>query len=249
MKDTTTKADKQKECIAQGAEEYSAIAPNGFSSVELKVGTSVCLINHRWYEAWKEYAQESYDIQSKKSYTYFSHERPGELDNAKLLDSKTGQLKAGMYEHVDYDFVAKNVWKYLLERYGGGPEITRDVVCMSYGKQCVEVYPKEIWYITAESEEKKLLTISKSKTFKDLKVMLCGLLGVDEANALSKMKLYNWYDAYSIESGEVGSEVIFEDKDKLDGYAISDKSTIFVDPYGSRKEVKSNHKQQCFKKK
>lgn len=234
----TDKESLQKENAAKGAKEYSDL-PGAFETQlpEFAEGEEVYLIYNKWFGGWKSYAQESYEIHSNKPYAYFSYERPGEIDNSKLIDPQTNTLRKNLYDNVDFIVLNEATWKYLLDKYGGGPEIKRSVIRSSYGRTTVEVYPKEIWYVTAEQKEKKQLIISKSKTYKDLKVMLCGLLEIEPEKAISKMKIYGWYDGYDVDSGDVGSEILIEDNDKLDGYAIGDKSIIFVDPFGDFKKV------------
>lgn len=235
-RETEDKEALRKEKAAMGAQEYADL-PQAFETPELEEGETVYLINRRWFDDWKSYAQESNDIHSGAPYAYFTRERPGEIENDKLFDPKTSRLRPNMYDRVDYCIVKRDTWEYLLDKYGGGPEVTRSVIKSSYGKPTVEVYMKEIWYITAERKEKKPLVISKSKTYRDLKALLCEELALERERAMKQMKLYSWYDAYDIESSDVGSEILFEENDKLDGYAIGDKSIIFVDPYGDYKKV------------
>lgn len=235
-RETEDKEAQKKESAAMGAQEYADL-PQAFETPELEVGETVYLIDRRWFDNWKSYVQESENIHAGKPYAYFTRERPGEIENNKLFDPRTNKLRTNMYDSIDYNIIKKDTWEYLLAKYGGGPEVTRDVIKSSYGKPAVEVYMKEIWYITTERKEKKLLTISKSKTYKDLKELLCEELGLEKERAMKKMKLYNWYDSYDIETSDVGSEILYDEGDKLDSYTIGDKSIIFVDPYGEYKKV------------
>jgi ubiquitin carboxyl-terminal hydrolase 4/11/15 len=42
---------------------------------------------------------------------------------------------------VDYILLPENVWKYLLEWYGGGPEFPRKIISVDQNRNQIELYP------------------------------------------------------------------------------------------------------------
>jgi len=71
------------------------------------------LVDVRWLKEWKAF------IKSADSCA------PGPIDNTRLIDSRTGFPRPDLVAVEHYRGVNLRMWKYLVERYGGGPEVRR----------------------------------------------------------------------------------------------------------------------------
>lgn len=70
------------------------------------------LIDVRWLQDWKAYVHKHAPV-------------PGPIDNSRLVDLQTGQVRPDLRAVDDYRGVNQSIWNYWHQRYGGGPEIKR----------------------------------------------------------------------------------------------------------------------------
>ncbi|XP_019716174.1 ubiquitin carboxyl-terminal hydrolase 11 [Hippocampus comes] len=105
---------------------------------ELRAGDSWFMVDHRWYEQWKEFV-ESGDQNSTC---------PGQIDNGELFeDVDSYHLKERLVENEDFVLVPAEAWHKLLSWYGmvdQQPPLERKVVDLPSTLK-VEVYPVELF--------------------------------------------------------------------------------------------------------
>eukprot|EP01130_Rhizamoeba_saxonica_P005401 TRINITY_DN2157_c0_g1_i2.p1 TRINITY_DN2157_c0_g1~~TRINITY_DN2157_c0_g1_i2.p1 ORF type:complete len:666 (-),score=107.14 TRINITY_DN2157_c0_g1_i2:11-2008(-) len=79
--------------------------------IEVTKDDSWYILDTRWINQWRDFITNNGDP-------------PGEISNHRLF-LKNGNLKKNLKKNIHYRGVNKLVWKYLVEIYGGGPEIVR----------------------------------------------------------------------------------------------------------------------------
>jgi hypothetical protein len=131
------------------------------------------LINMEWWEKWKKYVDND-KIQNHQSVKSKLHEvkrmkvvqsgHPGAIDNNTLIDKRKNDLKPDLVENVHYCLLPTNSWIILLTRYGGGPEIQRNMVESSVSKlKYVEIYPLNL-RVVDRTTRLQLFPLRASKT-------------------------------------------------------------------------------------
>ena len=114
----------------------------------IRDGQTWHVVDHDWFEHWKAYT--GFDSFSECVKNTPIGERPGPIDNSKLIESEYSQeaavLRKSLMENIDYVMLEERTAKLLEDWYGGpGPIIERQVITVggiSYAsKQKVELYP------------------------------------------------------------------------------------------------------------
>uniref|UniRef100_A0A3B4X5M9 Ubiquitin carboxyl-terminal hydrolase n=1 Tax=Seriola lalandi dorsalis TaxID=1841481 RepID=A0A3B4X5M9_SERLL len=124
---------------------------------ELRAGDSWYVVEHRWFEQWKEFV-ESGD-QNSSSF-------PGQIDNTELFeDLDSYHLKERLVENEDFVLVPAEAWHKLLAWYGmveSHPPLERKVVDLPSTLK-VEVYPVEV-FLCLHSNMENVITSQFSRT-------------------------------------------------------------------------------------
>jgi ubiquitin carboxyl-terminal hydrolase 4/11/15 len=142
-------------------------------NVHYKEGDKWYLIPVKWWEAWRAYVgyedENRSEIGNGEPLRYA--QKPGPVDNSELLD-EDGKLKRGLMEQEHYVLLPQRAWNYIINRYSGGPEISRDMISVGITQQKqVEVYPltfKVIKQSSSSQTEQFDVEISKTSTVKKL---------------------------------------------------------------------------------
>jgi len=103
---------------------------NRTNRIGLVPGQEYYLLETRWWRNWCAYV--GYNTHQR------AFHRPGTIDNQGLVD-EAGEVKRSKMEDDDYVYVPKDVWDYMIERYGGGPAIPRLCVKGSRAAPTIEV--------------------------------------------------------------------------------------------------------------
>ncbi|XP_056131166.1 ubiquitin carboxyl-terminal hydrolase 11 [Lampris incognitus] len=124
---------------------------------ELREGDSWYVVEHHWYEQWKEFVETG--DQNSSSF-------PGQIDNTELFDDLDSfHLKERLVENEDYVLVPAEAWHKLLTWYGmveGQPAMERKVVDLPSTLK-VEVYPVEL-FLCLHSNMDNVLSALFSRT-------------------------------------------------------------------------------------
>ncbi|XP_061782016.2 ubiquitin carboxyl-terminal hydrolase 11 isoform X2 [Nerophis lumbriciformis] len=124
---------------------------------ELRAGDTWYVVEHRWYEQWKEFV-ESGDQNSSLC--------PGQINNTQLFeDLDSYHLKERLVENEDFVLVPAQVWHKLLAWYGmvkEQPPLERKVVDLPSTLK-VEVYPVEL-FLCLHSNMDNITTAQFSRT-------------------------------------------------------------------------------------
>uniref|UniRef100_A0A3Q2XW34 Ubiquitin carboxyl-terminal hydrolase n=1 Tax=Hippocampus comes TaxID=109280 RepID=A0A3Q2XW34_HIPCM len=134
---------------------------------ELRAGDSWFMVDHRWYEQWKEFV-ESGDQNSTC---------PGQIDNGELFeDVDSYHLKERLVENEDFVLVPAEAWHKLLSWYGmvdQQPPLERKVVDLPSTLK-VEVYPVEL-FLCLHGNMENVTTAHFSRTDSIREFCLCRL--------------------------------------------------------------------------
>lgn len=149
--------------------------------------------------------------------------RISEINNSDILQDGYN-LKDNLIEDKDFLLVSPKTWNALTNKFNGGPAILRKVIKEGEnGKfKRIEIYPYQIFILKSkdgkiiQASEKKI-TISKTKTVKDLSAQGCQTLNVEKA------KLWNYFSPSSPTSLEG-----FEDK-TIEESLIQDRQKILFE--------------------
>uniref|UniRef100_A0A8C7ZNK1 ubiquitinyl hydrolase 1 n=1 Tax=Oryzias sinensis TaxID=183150 RepID=A0A8C7ZNK1_9TELE len=124
---------------------------------ELRAGDSWYVVDRRWFEQWREFAETG--DQNSSSF-------PGQIDNTELFeDLDSYRLKERLVENEDFVLVPVEAWHKLLAWYGmvdGQPPLERKVVDLPSTLK-VEVYPVEI-FLCLHSNMENVITDQFSRT-------------------------------------------------------------------------------------
>ncbi|XP_061591618.1 ubiquitin carboxyl-terminal hydrolase 11 [Cololabis saira] len=124
---------------------------------ELRSGDSWYVVDHRWFEQWKEFVETG--DQNSSSY-------PGQIDNTELYeDLDSYHLKERLAENEDFVLVPAEAWHKLHVWYGmvgGQPPLERKVVDLPSTLK-VEVYPVEV-FLCLHSNMETVITAQFSRT-------------------------------------------------------------------------------------
>uniref|UniRef100_A0A3P9IF93 Ubiquitin carboxyl-terminal hydrolase n=1 Tax=Oryzias latipes TaxID=8090 RepID=A0A3P9IF93_ORYLA len=124
---------------------------------ELRAGDSWYVVDRRWFEQWREFAETG--DQNSSSF-------PGQIDNTELFeDLDSYRLKERLVENEDFVLVPAEAWHKLLAWYGmvdGQPPLERKVVDLPSTLK-VEVYPVEI-FLCLHSNMENVITDQFSRT-------------------------------------------------------------------------------------
>uniref|UniRef100_H2MX15 Ubiquitin carboxyl-terminal hydrolase n=1 Tax=Oryzias latipes TaxID=8090 RepID=H2MX15_ORYLA len=124
---------------------------------ELRAGDSWYVVDRRWFEQWREFAETG--DQNSSSF-------PGQIDNTELFeDLDSYRLKERLVENEDFVLVPAEAWHKLLAWYGmvdGQPPLERKVVDLPSTLK-VEVYPVEI-FLCLHSNMDNVITDQFSRT-------------------------------------------------------------------------------------
>ncbi|KAM6925400.1 ubiquitin carboxyl-terminal hydrolase 11 [Xenentodon cancila] len=124
---------------------------------ELRSGDSWYVVDHRWFEQWKEFVETG--DQNSSSY-------PGQIDNTELYeDLDSYHMKERLVENEDFVLVPAEAWHKLHVWYGmvgGQPPLERKVVDLPSTLK-VEVYPVEV-FLCLHSNMENVITAQFSRT-------------------------------------------------------------------------------------
>jgi hypothetical protein len=168
------------------------------------------IISRKWLNKWKEYINYRY-LKRYIQYSYYYSQHtgtqkydpkpdsfPGEIDNTSLLVSLEKFLNNGDFndhenfiltQNIDHrkqiKIVNSTIWDFFRSRYGGGPEIKKEVIeelsrYSSIQRKVIEINYKKYNIITFPKREDlsddifnemkaSIIYISKSKTIQELK--------------------------------------------------------------------------------
>ncbi|XP_049608302.1 ubiquitin carboxyl-terminal hydrolase 11 isoform X2 [Syngnathus scovelli] len=134
---------------------------------ELRAGDSWFMVDHRWYEQWKEFV-ESGDQNSSC---------PGQIDNTELFeDVCSNHLKERLVENEDFVLVPAAAWHKLLSWYGmvdQQPPLERKVVDLPSTLK-VEVYPVEIFLcLHGSMENVTMAQFSRTDSIHSIQMAMC----------------------------------------------------------------------------
>ncbi|KAG7224402.1 hypothetical protein INR49_004744, partial [Caranx melampygus] len=140
---------------------------------ELRAGDSWYVVEHRWFEQWKEFV-ESGD-QNSSSF-------PGQIDNTELFeDLDSYHLKERLVENEDFMLVPAEAWHKLLAWYGmveSQPPLERKVVDLPSTLK-VEVYPVEV-FLCLHSNMENIITaqFSRADNIQSIQRAMCEAFSV-----------------------------------------------------------------------
>jgi hypothetical protein len=139
------------------------------------------VVDSDWFDHWKQYT--GFDTISECVRYTPAGERPGPIDNSKLIDpeyrDEAAVLTKSLTDGIDYVLLEERTAKLLEEWYGGpGPIIVRKVITVggpSYAsKKKVELYPAFLKLIPCgqdgkPDESKAIVTcVSEKASFSDI---------------------------------------------------------------------------------
>uniref|UniRef100_A0A7N8XSU6 Ubiquitin carboxyl-terminal hydrolase n=1 Tax=Mastacembelus armatus TaxID=205130 RepID=A0A7N8XSU6_9TELE len=123
---------------------------------ELRVGDSWYVVEHRWFEQWKEFVETG--DQNSPSF-------PGQINNTELFeDLDSYHLKERLVENEDFVLVPAEAWHKLQAWYGmvdGQPPLERKVVDLPSTLK-VEIYPVEV-FLCLHSNIENVITAEFSR--------------------------------------------------------------------------------------
>ncbi|XP_055366418.1 ubiquitin carboxyl-terminal hydrolase 11 isoform X2 [Betta splendens] len=131
------------------------------------------VIEHRWFEQWKEFVQTG--DQNSSSF-------PGQIDNTDLFeDLDSYHLKERLVENEEFVLVPAEAWHKLFSWYGmvdGQPPLERKVVDLPSTLK-VEVYPVEI-FLCLHSNMENVITsqFSRADTIQSIQRAVCQAFSV-----------------------------------------------------------------------
>ncbi|KAF3696383.1 Ubiquitin carboxyl-terminal hydrolase 15 [Channa argus] len=140
---------------------------------ELRAGDSWYVIDHRWFQQWKEFVE----IGDQNSSSF-----PGHIDNAELFeDLDSYHLKERLVEDEDFVLVPAEAWHKLLAWYGMvecQPPLERKVVDLPSTLK-VEVYPIEI-FLCLHSNMDNIITakFSRVDNIQSIQTAMCQAFSV-----------------------------------------------------------------------
>jgi len=188
----------------------------------LQDGDTWFLLSVLWWKRWKDYV--SYDL----LHTSRGSPRPGEIDNAVLLEPGTtdNMVRKSLLENYDYVILSKEEWFYLFEWYGGGPGLPRKVISSGWRDSLiVEVRPLHLKIVRSSDAYKEVKAIySKADKVGKLKADMCTKLELNPENirlwdyhARSKIKLLTNMDE-KLDDAQIidGQLILFEEKKKME---------------------------------
>eukprot|EP00026_Physarum_polycephalum_P002218 Phypoly_transcript_02223.p1 GENE.Phypoly_transcript_02223~~Phypoly_transcript_02223.p1 ORF type:complete len:953 (+),score=145.56 Phypoly_transcript_02223:40-2898(+) len=187
---------------------------------KLEVGGPCYVISRPWYDSWKSYV--GFDVARSK---YATVKVPTAINNSNLFSEESPSSLRGLLVYsYDYEAIPVPAGKQLLEWYGGGPEIIRDVAKISISKRIeVELYPFELcFYRSSNLEEPILITTKKSITIQELKKKLAYKLGLDAKS----IRLFNFQSKFK--GMELGSSIMYPDP-SLESSGILSGSSILIE--------------------
>jgi ubiquitin carboxyl-terminal hydrolase 4/11/15 len=145
-------------------------------------GKNYFLVSARWWIDWKNYVYFDYN-------TNFPHDHPGKIDNRHLLDNND-KVKRGLHEKYDYMIFGVDIWKKLVEWYGGGPLISKLCVRSKYGGLSVEVRQMEVkLYISNQLNNKIEINCSKAIKVGEFMIFIVNRMQLDP----SKIRMWDFY--------------------------------------------------------
>lgn len=150
--------EKQKLEIAKALEQN-----------ELKVGDTGYLLSFRWFSKWKKvtgFENEEIDPEIKL----------GEIDNNHLLDKD--QIKITIMDNYDYICIPEAVYKLFFDWYGGGPEITVEMINNPATNTPVPLIIKWHLKIIFSDQEFEILT-NRYEYVRDIKKRACEHFGIN----------------------------------------------------------------------
>lgn len=140
---------------------------------ELRAGDSWYVVEHHWFEQWKEFVATG--DQNSSSF-------PGQINNSELFeDVDLYHLKDCLVENEDFVLVPAEAWHKLLDWYGmvdGQPPLERKVVDLPSTLK-VEVYPVEIsMCLHSNMENVKPAQFSRTDSIQSIQTAMCHAFSV-----------------------------------------------------------------------
>ena len=147
----------------------------------MKVNELYFVISKTWWSSWIQYINNN----NKKS--VFKVDRPGRITNELLMEKDQRRLRSDLTEKKEYIIITEALWMTLVSWYGGGPTISRRVICTSENKLELELYPLLLRIsICMEDgipgEPKDQLLCSKVQTVKKVKKRICQIYNFKQSD-------------------------------------------------------------------
>ena len=141
------------------AERELVVKAKRSKQLNLVLGDTWCLLDPIWYRRWLDCTSNN---------MVSSAVPPGEIDNTRMVDNATGDLAKNLCEDMDYTLIPSSIYDSLVEIYGGGPRIVRQVV--SYNKAStmgvIDIYPlKYNIFVANDTCSEEDLPASPAMTF------------------------------------------------------------------------------------
>lgn len=136
----------------------------------LEVNELYYVVAKTWWSAWIQYINSNENVLDVK--------RPGRINNSHLMEEDQLRLRSDITEKKEYMIIKEPLWMALSDWYGGGPTVSRRVICASNQKLELELYPL-LLHICICSEEgypqdpEEMLLCSKVQTVKKVKKRIC----------------------------------------------------------------------------
>ncbi|GJN20354.1 hypothetical protein PR202_gb07724 [Eleusine coracana subsp. coracana] len=163
----------------------------------VKDGDLRYLVSQSWWINWQHYVGLVPTGENDSEQLPDARNRPGEIDNSKLVSSGTTscsdepELHRTLREGQDYTLVAPEAWRRLYEWYKGGPEIPRKVYIDDpiHKTYIVDVYPLCFKLIDGRDNSEKIISISRKAKVRELYSLVCSLTSVEQ----SKIEIWDYY--------------------------------------------------------
>lgn len=194
----------------------------------LKEGNLYYVVSNRWITSWHKYTEQdvsnylfdnhSTDFQS--SALSNTAERPGPIDNSDIVLKGIGteddelEISRTLQEGSDYVLVPQRVWERLIEWYGGGPALPRQLISQGdINKQFnVEVYPLCLKLLDSRDNSQSIIRLSKKASLRELYEKVCKLRQVEP----EKARIWDYFNQRKHEILEDSNKTIEKSELQMD---------------------------------
>jgi hypothetical protein len=156
-----------------------ALEVSKLHSLQLEEGQTWSVIDAKWLQSWANYT--GFDTFTGKTIPIKSQNRPGPIDNTRLIDADYKEfpvLKKGIQEYIDYGLVEKPVAELLYSWYSDNSTVRfdRPVVTVGLHKNAqLQFYPSMLKVIPVgangepEFDQAKLQSFNNKSTFEEIR--------------------------------------------------------------------------------
>jgi ubiquitin C-terminal hydrolase len=205
---------------------------------ESKVGDEYYLVSWPWWVKWKLYVEFDDNEEKPKE----PPGPPGRMDNSDLLEAD-GTLKPALMENIHYYVVPAEIWKLLVEWYGGEPEIKRLMIETGVNKTLiVEIYPLNITFVRKGMQAGNTWTTTVSRAEK-IRRFKTTKLGFKFNMAPHQMAMRLVLDGGEYKTLDSTSMQTFEEAGVLDGseLQVAPDALAFEDNVDTMRPLVSAH--------